>query len=279
MAKASARTKKTLAGLVIFLYVVLLYFPIYEMITMAFKNRVDITSVPPKFFFHPTLSNFQWLATNADISGPIIRSLIITVVSIGFALLFGTVAAYALARFKWWRQRDIEFWIISTRMLPPVAVIIPYYYIWLKLRMIDTVIGVTVTYLTLSLPLVIWLLLGFFRSIPKEMDDAAKVDGCTPMMSLWYIALPLARGAIGAAAVLAFIFTWNDLFFGFVLTTVNTTFPVTLSSFQAVGLEVKYGQMAAAGLIAAVPSLALAFIARRSIVEGFRGIAGIASSR
>lgn len=279
MASRHARAKKTAAGLVILLYMILLYFPIYEMVTMAFKNRVDITCVPPKFFFKPTLDNFTWLATHADISGPLMRSIIVSVCSVGLALVFGTVAAYALARFRWWHQQDVEFWIVSTRMLPPVAVIIPYYYIWLKLGMLDTVAAMTITYLTLSLPLVTWLLLGFFRSIPKEMDDAARVDGCTPMMSLRYIALPLAKGAIGAAAVLSFIFTWNDLFFGFVLTTVNTTFPVVLASFQAVGLEVKYGQMAAAGLVAAVPSLALAFIARKSIVEGFRGIAGIASTR
>lgn len=263
----------------VILYLVLLYFPVYWMVTMAFKQRVDITSLPPRFLFRPVLSNFQWLFSHQDIVWPILRSLAVSLGSVGLAVAFGSVAAYALARFRWWRQKDIEFWIVSTRMLPPVAVIVPYYYIWMRVRMLDTVASLVITYLTINLPLVTWLLLGFFRSIPREMDDAARVDGCSPVMAFWHVALPIAKGAVGAAAVLSFIFTWNDFFFSFVLTTIRTTLPVTLSSFATVGLEVKYGEMAAAGLLAAIPSVVLAVLARRAVITGFRGIAGISATR
>lgn len=265
-------------GLVI-LYLLLLYFPVYWMFTMAFKQRVDITSLPPRFMFRPVLSNFQWLFSHQDIIWPILRSLAVSLGSVGLALIFGSVAAYALARFRWWRQNDIEFWIVSTRMLPPVAVIVPYYYIWMRVQMLDTILSLIVTYLTVNLPLVTWLLLGFFRTIPREIDDAARVDGCSPVMAFWHIALPVSKGAVGAAAVLSFIFTWNDFFFSFVLTTIRTTLPVTLSSFATVGLEVKYGEMAAAGLLATIPSVVLAILARRAVITGFRGIAGVSASR
>lgn len=267
------------ARVVVVLYLALLYFPMYWMVTMAFKQRVDITSLPPRFVFRPVLSNFAWLFSHQDVIWPILRSLGVSVGSVGLALVFGSVAAYALARFRWWRQNDLEFWIVSTRMLPPVAVIVPYYYIWMNLRMLDTMASLIVTYLTVNLPLVTWLLLGFFRSIPREMDDAARVDGCSPIMAFWHIALPISKGAVGAAAVLSFIFTWNDFFFSFVLTTIRTTLPVTLSSFATVGLEVKYGEMAAAGLLATIPSVLLAMLARRAVVTGFRGIAGVATTK
>ncbi|WP_158509635.1 carbohydrate ABC transporter permease [Limnochorda pilosa] len=267
------------ARLLVLGYLIVLYFPIYWMVTMAFKRRVDITIIPPRFIFKPILRNFEWLFVHQDIWGPITRGFMVSVASVAIAIVLGTMAAYALARFRWWRQNDLEYWIVSTRMLPPVAVIIPYYYLWMKFRMLDTLTGLGITYLTINLPLVIWLLIGFFRSIPREMDDAARVDGCSPLQAFWYIALPMARGAVGAAAILAFIFTWNDFFFAFILTTVNFTLPVALSSFMTVGLEVKYGEMAAAGLLAAIPSLVLAILARKWIVTGFRGMAGIAATR
>lgn len=267
------------AKLIVLAYLIILYFPIYWMVTMAFKRRVDITILPPKFTFKPVLSNFEWLFVHQNIVDPIVRGFAVSVVSVAVAVVLGTMAAYALARFRWWRQSDLEFWIVSTRMLPPVAVIIPYYYIFMKARLLDTLTGLGITYLTVNLPLVIWLLIGFFRSIPREMDDAARVDGCSPLQAFWHIALPMAKGAVGAAAILAFIFTWNEFFFAFILTTVNFTLPVALSSFMTVGLEVKYGEMAASGLLAAIPSLLLAVLARKWIITGFQGMAGLAATR
>lgn len=283
-AVAPTRRRRTDVGglaakLIVLGYLIILYFPIYWMVTMAFKRRVDITILPPKFTFKPILTNFEWLFVHQNILGPITRGFLVSVASVAIAVVLGTMAAYALARFRWWRQDDLEFWIVSTRMLPPVAVIIPYYYIFMRARILDTLTGLGITYLTVNLPLVIWLLIGFFRSIPREMDDAARVDGCSPLQAFWYIALPISKGAVGAAAILAFIFTWNEFFFAFILTAINFTLPVALSSFMTVGLEVKYGEMAAAGVLAAIPSLVLAILARKWIVTGFRGMAGLAATR
>ena len=266
---------KVLGKGAVILYLLFLYFPIYWMLTMAFKRRVDITTLPPKIFFTPVTSNFEWLFTHRDLLEPMSRSLFVTVVSVGIALLLGTMIAYALSRYEWPRQQDIEFWIISTRMLPPVAVIIPFYVIFIRFRLLDNLLALAFTYLTLTIPLVTWLLLGFLRSIPKDIDEAAFIDGCTPWQVFWHITLPIARSGIATAAVLGFIFTWGELFFAFIIMSVKFTLPVALVSLTAVGLEVKYGEMAAAGLLAIIPSLALAIIFRNTIVSGFRSMAGV----
>jgi len=276
---AKARHQNRLGRLfgraIVFLYLLLLYFPIYWMITMAFKRRVDITTLPPKFIFRPVLSNFEWLFVHQNLLFPVLRSSYVVLLSVGVALILGTMAAYALARYQWPRQRDIEFWIVSTRMLPPVAVIIPFYTIFTRLRLLDNLTALAFTYLTLNLPLITWLLLGFFRSIPKDVDEAAYLDGCNSLQVLWYVTLPLVKSGIATAVVLAFIYTWGELFFAFILTSVNQTLPVSLVSLTAVGLEVKYGEMAAAGTLAAIPSLLLAILVRRTLVSGFRSLAGV----
>lgn len=156
-----------------------------------------------------------------------------------------------------------------------MAVILPYYTIFARFRLLDNLWALAFTYLTLVIPLVIWLLLGFLRSIPRDIDEAAFLDGCGPAGVFWYVTLPLARSGIATAAVLAFLFTWGELFFAFILTSVNQTLPVALVALTAVGLEVKYGEMAAAGTLAAIPSLILAILVRRTLVSGFRSLAGV----
>ncbi len=263
------------AKLIVLGFFLVLYLPIAWMLTMAFKRRVDITAMPPRIFFTPILTNFEWLFVHQDMIWPIIRSVLVALGSVGIALALGSMAAYALSRARWWRQQDIEFFIISTRMLPPIALILPYYAIWIQFRLFDNLVALAFVYLAINLPLVIWLMLGYFRSIPVEIDEAARVDGCSLIGSFWYIALPVSKGGLTVAAILGFIYTWGELFFAYLLTAVNKTVPVALASFMVVGLDVRYGEMAAAGTLAAIPSLILTIIARNSLVSGFRSLAGL----
>ena len=258
-----------------FAYLAVLAFPLFWMLEMAFKRRIDITSVPPKIFFQPVLDNFVYLASHGDTLAPIERSLWISFLSVCLSLIIGAMAAFALARFCWFRQRDIEFFIVSTRMMPPVAVIIPYYSIFIQFHLLDNPIALAFVYLLVDLPLVIWLLLGFFRTIPRDLDNAARIDGANTFQVFWYIDLPLVKGGLVTAGIIAFLFTWGELFFAFILTSVNRTFPVALLSFLAVGLEVQYGPMAAAGIIAIIPSILMAVFARQAIILGFKGLAGV----
>jgi multiple sugar transport system permease protein len=266
--------KKYLAYVFVALILVGLYFPIYWLITMSFKTRIDIMTIPPRWFFKPTIANFSWLMHHYSLQSAVVNSIVVALSATFIALALGIPCAFALARFRFPRKQDIEFWVATTRMLPPVAVIIPFYFIWMRLRLLDTRTSLVITYLVINLPLIIWIMMGFFRALPKELEEAARVDGATRWGSFFRVTLPLALPGIGASSILSFIFNWNEFFFTFVLTTTNRTLPVEVASFMAVGLEVKYGEMAAAGVLASIPSLVFAILARRLIVTGFRGIAG-----
>lgn len=267
--------RRNAGRVVTYLYLAILYFPIYWMFTMAFKERVDILSIPPKLLFVPVLSNFEYVFRQSNILHAVVRSLWISVIAVTLSVIVASFAAYALARFKWRRGRDLEFFIMSTRMLPPVAVILPYYSIFIRLNLLDDAFALAFVYLLIALPLVIWLLLGFFRTIPQEIDDAARLDGCGHLAVFLRIELPIIQSGIATSAMLAFLFTWGELFFAFILTSVNNTYPVALLSFLSVGFEVQYGPMAAAGVIAVIPAVILALIGRRYLIAGFRSLAGV----
>ena len=175
------------------------------------------------------LDNYQWLLSrSAMLSFP---SLVVTVLVVFFSALWCT-SRVVLSRFEFRRKQDLEFWVFSTRFMPAVAVIIPFYYLWLNLKLLDSTFSLVVTYLSVNLPLVIWLMAGFFRGIPLEYDESARTEGATLMQSFWKVVLPLARPGMTAAAILVFLFTWND-FFAFILTSRNPTLPVTMGSFIA----------------------------------------------
>ena len=148
--------------ILVYVYLILLYLPIYWMITMAFKRRVDIVTTTPKLVFEPVLENFTYLFARGAVQESIVRSLWVALLAVGLSLILGSACAYALARFRWFRQQDIEFFIVSTRMLPPVAVILPFYAIFIRFQLLDNIVALAVVYLLIDLPLVIWLLLGFF---------------------------------------------------------------------------------------------------------------------
>ncbi len=244
------------------------YFPIYWLVSMSFKTRIDILTLPPPWIFTPTLSNYLWIFRTADLGAAVRTSVIVALTTTILGAAFGLPAAYGLARFQLRRKRDLEFWILSTRMLPPVAVIVPFYMIWSGLHLLDSYPALVVTYLVTNLPLIIWLMRGFFDDLPIEVEEAALVDGVSRWGAFLRIALPLSIPGLSVAAMLAFLFTWNEYFFAFVLTSSRRTLPVAVASFMTHGLELKYGEMAAAGVVASLPALVFVILARRFLVTG-----------
>lgn len=249
-----------------------LYFPLYWLATMSLKYRVDIISVPPKWTFKPTLDNYRWILESTSLLPAMGHSLIVATGTTLLAGLLGLPAAYGFARFQFRRKEELRFWILTTRMLPPVAVIIPFYLIWTVLGLYNTYTALVVTYLVVNLPLVIWLMEGFFREIPQEIEEAAMADGCSRVGAFLRVAIPLAVPGVAAALMLTFLFTWNEFFFAFILTSTKLTLPVAVASFMTSGLELKYGEMAAAGIIASLPAVVLVVFARNVIVRGLLGL-------
>jgi len=239
---------------------------------MAFKKRIDIVSTKYVWFFVPTLDNFKWVFSLQQVSEGIKNSLIVATGSTVLSIVLGSLAAYALSRFEFSGRQSLRNWTLTVRLLPPVAVILPMYIIWQKLGLYDTHLSLIITYMAVTLPLVIWLLVGFISQIPRELEGAARLDGCNYFKSFLYVILPLSIPGIVVAFILAFIFVWNDLFFAFVLSSIRNTFPVVINAMATTGLEVRWGEMAAMATLSAIPALLFTLLARNLLLKGFQGL-------
>ena len=249
------------------LFVVFTLFPLVWIALMAFKNAVDIYAVPPKFLFTPTLDNFRAVLSEGDFLDYYRNTFIISGGAVALTLIVGTPAAYVLARSQFRFKEDLAFTFLSFRFAPELVVIIPLFIIFQRLNLYDNYLGLILIYQAITLPLLIWLMRGYFEEIPKEIEQAAKVDGAGWWEVFSRISLPLVLPGI-AAAVLAFIFSWNSLVFGLVLGG-RETYPVTIALLGYMGYQnVDWGPMAAATVITIVPEFILAFFVLRSLVRG-----------
>jgi multiple sugar transport system permease protein len=243
-------------------------FPLVWIALMAFKTPVDIFAVPPKFFFTPTLDNFRDVLSQGDFLNYYRNTFIIAGGAVALTLVVGTPAAYVLARHDIRFKEDLAFTFLSFRFAPELVVIIPLFVVFQRLDLYDNYLGLILIYQAITLPLLIWLMRGYFEDIPKEIEQAAKVDGAGWWEIFSRISLPLVLPGIAAAAVLAFIFSWNALVFGLVLGG-RETYPVTIALLGYMGYQnVDWGPMAAATLITIVPEFILAFFVLRSLVRG-----------
>ena len=250
---------------VYFLWVVL---PIAWAATLSLKTGADILRIPTSFIFRPTLVNYSRVFLTGEFLHQFGNSLIIGLLSTLLALAIGIPAAYTLQRFRFAGRNRFDFWILSTRMAPPVAVLIPYFLLFQKLGLTDTRLAIIIMHLSVNLVLVIWLMKGFFDDVPEELSEAALVDGCTDWGVFFRINLPLVKGGIGATAVLAFMFSWNELLFALVLSGSNSkTAPVGVLNF--IGFEqVAWGPLMAATIVMMVPIMIFAVAVQRTLVRG-----------
>lgn len=250
------------------LFFVFTIFPLLWVALMAFKNAVDVYATPPKFFFAPTLDNFRQVFSEGNFLDYYRNTFIIAGGAVLLTLFAGTPAAYVLARYKFRGKEDLAFTFLSFRFAPELAVIIPLFVIFQRLQLYDNYLGLILIYQAITLPLLIWLMRGYFEDIPMDIEQAAKVDGAGWWEIFTHIAMPLVLPGLAAAAVLAFIFSWNALVFGLVLGG-RETYPVTIALLGYMGYQnVDWGPMAAATLVTIVPEFILASFVLRSLVRG-----------
>ena len=175
--------------------------------------------------------------------------------------------AYSLARFDTGGQH-LAFWVLSQRFLPPIAVVLPIFLIYRSFGLNDTHIGLIIAYTVFTLPVTVWMMFAYFRQMPKSLEEAALVDGCTRWQALWKVAVPLAAPGIIAAAVFAFIACWTEFFFALILTSRNAfTLPTVFRAF--LGFQgSQFGESAALSIVSLLPSIALGILAQRHLVRG-----------
>jgi multiple sugar transport system permease protein len=268
MIKATKRSATYGHYLVMIVFSAWILLPLVWALSLSLKTPTDIVNIPDKLFFTPTFENYFSVLREGEFVHQFSNSLIIGICSTILSLIIGVPAAYTLARFKFRASDNLQFWILSTRMAPPVAVLIPYFIVFQKLHMVDTYPAIIIMHLSVNLVLAIWLMRGFFADIPEEINEAALVDGCTYWGAFFRINLPLAIGGIAATTILSFMFSWNELMFALTLsgTTVKTA-PVGVFNF--IGFEeVAWGPLMAATIVLLIPIVVFVTLVQNALVRG-----------
>lgn len=237
----------------------------YYMVATSLKAPLEITSPDYAWLFEPTLDNYRRAISENDFGPFFLNSAIIAIGSTALALIMGLPAAYAIARK---RRYGWASTILASRLTPGIAFLIPWFILFRTIGWLDSYQALIASHLIISLPLVIWLMVGFFEDLPEEMFEAARVDGASETTAFFRIAVPLAGGGAAAAGILAFIYSWNNFLFSIVLAGANTaTLPVAVFSFMSYG-SLDWGAIAAGAVIMTAPVVILVLIAQRHIVEG-----------
>lgn len=263
-----AKVKKIIFLLIVTVIFGVILFPPVVLFLTSIKTELDALSFPPKWIFKPTLENYTEIFEFSPFTRYLLNSFIVASLNTGLVLVLGSFAAYSLARFKFKGADDIAFWILSVRMMPPVAAIIPIYIIMRNLRLLDTPWSLVITYLTFNLPFAVWMMRSFFREIPREIEESALVDGCSIFRSFRSIALPLVAPGLAATGILTFIFSWNEFLFALILTgSKAVTLPVGITGYMK-ETGINWGYMTAGGALALVPVILFTILAQKHLVKG-----------
>ena len=264
--------KKALNYLLLFVAIFVALAPIYWMLTISLKTEVDHFASPPAWFsFSPTLQHYIDAFVSRSFGQYLITSAFVAIASTASALVIGTAAAYALARIQlpYNLDRKLSLWILSTRMFPAIVTAVPLFLMMRDLSLLNTRAALVIVYTGFNLPFVVWMMRGFFAEVPRDLEEAAMVDGDSRLGALWRIVLPLVAPGLAATAVFCLIVSWNEFLFALVLTQTDAsmTLPVGIAG-RVTQYEIKWGVMSAAGAVAIVPILTFALLVQRYLVRG-----------
>jgi sorbitol/mannitol transport system permease protein len=245
----------------------LFFFPVFWMLLTSFKTEIDAVA-SPSLIFSPTLENYAAVDQRADYFKFAMNSVVIAFGSTLLALALAVPAAYAMAFFPGKRTKDLLLWMLSTKMLPAVGVLVPMYLIFRDTGLLDTRFGLVIVHTLINLPIVVWMCFSFFKEIPHEILEAGRMDGAKPRDELWHLLLPLTLPGVGSTALLAIILSWNEAFWSLNLTAANagplTAFIASFSSPE--GLF--WAKLSAASTMAVAPILIFGWLTQRQLVRG-----------
>lgn len=262
------KVKKIVFVLITVIIFGFILFPPIVLFLTSIKTELDALSFPPKWIFQPTLQNYVDIFKTSPLIRFLLNSIIVASTNTVLSLGLGSLTAYGLARFKFRGSENLSFWILSIRMMPPVATIIPIYIIMKKVRLLDTPWALIIIYLSFNLPFVVWMMKGFFEDIPRAIEESALIDGCSEFAVFRKIALPLVAPGLAATAVLIFIFSWNEFLFALILTgTRAVTLPVGIIGFMK-ETGINWGYMAAGGMLALVPVVIFTILVQKHLIKG-----------
>lgn len=241
--------------------------PYLWMVLISLKPKVDIFE-PGKFIFKPTLDNYFNIIHQAHILDYFTNSIIVAMCSTIISLIIGSFAAYGFARFNWKKRENTAFLVLSQRMLPAMAIVIPYFLMAMASGLLDTKVILIICYMLFNIPFTILMMRGFFEDIPVEIEEAGLIDGCSRFQVLKELILPLSLPGFTATAIFCLINSWNEFVFANFLTSVNAkTVPTSVMLFLSVS-GTKWGEMAATGVLASLPAIIFGISVQKYMIRG-----------
>jgi multiple sugar transport system permease protein len=268
----SAGMRRLESGLIyaaLTMLVIAFLFPVIWVLGLSLKTRAQVFASPPLYLWWPTLENYAAVLTRSDFVRAFINTMIVSTSAVLLSLGVGAPAAYAFARFPFKGRSVLFFALLVMRMLPPIAVLVPMYLLFSKIGLATTRLSVVLAYTTFSLPLVVWIMRGYFEDLPVELEESAWIDGASRFGAFMYVILPLARPGLVAASILCLQLAWNDFLFSAVLTNNSTqTLPVMMAAFNAGDSGMDWGGLTASGMLVTLPVILFSFLAQRHLVAG-----------
>ncbi len=264
---AESRHWNIAAHIILITFSLIILLPLLWTIRTSFATEVIAYEIPPRLIFHPTLKNYVLLFEENGFALKFYNSFVVAFVSTLISIPIASLGGYALARYKPGGKVS-RFLIIGTQMLPPIVLILPLFAIFSAAHLLNTRTGLTFSYMAFNLPFLVWILMGFFEGVPKELEEASLIDGASRLTSFFKVIFPIAAPGIMSAGVLSFIMCWNEFLFALVLTGAETsTIPVALAALQT-QRGVLIGKLSAGVVIANLPIVAISFFIQKYLVRG-----------
>ncbi len=262
------RLKDRIAVVGAWIVAVLFFFPIFWMVLTSFKTELQAIAVPPLLIFEPTLENFSLIQERTDYTKFALNSIITSVGGTALGMLIAIPSAYAMAFNPGRWTKDILLWMLSTKMLPAVGVLMPIYLISQKLGLLDSRIALVVIYALINLPIIMMILFNYFREIPKEILEASRMDGTSTFNEITQIVMPLAWGGIASTALLSIVLAWNEAFWSINLTSSDAGTLVALVASFSSPEGLFWAKLSAVSTLACAPIVVFGWLSQRQLVQG-----------
>ncbi|WP_127556904.1 carbohydrate ABC transporter permease [Saccharospirillum alexandrii] len=260
--------KLTLVTIVSWLVAALIFFPIFWMILTSFKTELNAFSSPPSLFFWPTLENYFVVFERSDYLRYAFNSVVISFVSSILAMFIGIPAAYSMAFFPTKRTQGVLLWMLSTKMLPPVGVLVPIYLLARDASLLDTRTGLVIIYTLINLPIVIWMIYTYFKDVPKDILEACRMDGASLWQEIRHVLVPITMGGLSSTFLLSLILSWNEAFWSLNLTASQAAPLTALIASYSSPEGLFWAKLSAASTLAVAPILVFGWISQKQLVRG-----------
>lgn len=250
-------------------YLFVALFPIYWIIVSSFKTPLDTLTIPPVWLFRPTLGAYQNIFVFDDYAWYFLNTVVIAIGTTVIALAFGSLAAYALDRYSFRFRHVIAYALLGTRFLFPIVYAIPLFQLFNRVGLLDTRTGLIIAYTTFSLPYAVWIMQSFFGGIPTDLDDAARIDGCSRFGAFWRVILPISAPGLGAAAIFIMLLAWNEFLFALILAGGGMARTLPVAASLLVGQrQIEWNELCALATATIVPLLVFFGFLQKHLIRG-----------